>query len=89
MKKVFPLKFKTIIWALFYILIFALLLKHSYAYLDPDFGWHLKTGQEIITTGQVPSINYVNYTLLGESWVDHEWLANAAVYWIFTNWGYL
>jgi len=89
MKKVFPLKFKTIIWALFYILIFALLLKHSYAYLDPDFGWHLKTGQEIITTGQVPSINYVNYTLLGKSWVDHEWLANAAVYWIFTNWGYL
>lgn len=89
MKKAFSLKFSTLIWILFYILIFALLLKHSYVYLDPDFGWHLKTGQEIITTGQVPSVNSVNYTLSGQSWVDHEWLTNALVYWVYTNWGYL
>jgi len=49
----------------------------------------LKTGEEIIKTGQVPTINYVDYTLAGESWVDHEWLANAVIYWVFINWGYL
>lgn len=88
MKKTSLFKFSTIIWILFYILIFALFLKHSYSYLDPDFGWHLKTGEEIILTGQVPTINRIDYTLSGQSWVDHEWLANAAVYWIYSNWGY-
>ncbi len=83
------LKFSTIIWILFYILIFALLLKHSYAYLDPDFGWHLKTGEEIIQTGQVPHLNQIDYTLAGQTWVDHEWLTNTALYWIFSHWGYL
>ncbi|PIT94521.1 hypothetical protein COT98_03340 [Candidatus Falkowbacteria bacterium CG10_big_fil_rev_8_21_14_0_10_39_9] len=83
------LKFNTIIWVLFYILIFALLLKHSYSYLDPDFGWHLKTGEEIINTGQVPHINQTDYTLAGQTWVDHEWLTNATIYWVFINWGYL
>lgn len=82
-------KLNTIIWVLFYILIFSLFLKHSYSYLDPDFGWHLKTGEEIVQTGHVPTINRVDYTLSGQSWVDHEWLANAAVYWVYTNWGYL
>ncbi len=89
MKKTSLLKFSTIIWMLFYILVFALFLKHSYSYLDPDFGWHLKTGEEIISTNKVPTINQVDYTLSGQSWVDHEWLANAAVYWVYTNWGYL
>jgi len=89
MFKGIKLKFNTIIWILFYTVVFALLLKHSYSYLDPDFGWHLKTGQEIITTGEVPSVNYVNYTLSDQAWVDHEWLANALTYWIFTNCGYL
>ncbi|MEI7620709.1 MAG: hypothetical protein WCJ57_04045 [Candidatus Falkowbacteria bacterium] len=89
MKKILSLKFSTIIWILFYILIFALLLKHSFSYLDPDFGWHLKTGEEIVKTGQVPSINYINYTLSNQPWVDHEWLANASIYWVFVNWGYI
>jgi hypothetical protein len=89
MQKFPQLKLAAIIWGLFYILVFALFLKHSYAYLDPDLGWHLKTGQEISATGQVPHLNQVDYTLAGESWVDHEWLTNTAVYWVFTNWGYL
>ena len=84
----FNLKFHQIVWILFYILIFVILLKNSYSYLDPDLGWHLKTGQEILQTQSVPHINHYNYTLLNERWVDHEWLMNALSAWSFDHWGY-
>lgn len=67
----------------FFGFIFCVLLKHSFDYLDPDFGWHLKFGQDIAATGDVPRVNVVNYTIFGRSWVDHEWLSNLITYGIF------
>ena len=81
--------FTKIIWILFYIFVFVFLLKNSYNYLDPDLGWHLKVGEQILTEKQVPDINYYNYTLYGEKWVDHEWLSNAIMFWLYDNFGYL
>ncbi|MCK4553702.1 hypothetical protein KAU19_01945 [Candidatus Parcubacteria bacterium] len=81
--------FTKIIWILFYILVFVFLLKNSYNYLDPDLGWHLKVGEQILTEKQVPDINYYNYTLNGQKWVDHEWLSNAIMFWLYDNFGYL
>ena len=74
---------------LFYLFIFFLLLKNSFGYLDPDFGWHLKTGEQIWQTGAVPNLNYENYTLEGRTWVDHEWLMNLITYLIYHNFGYI
>jgi len=82
------IKYKSILWLLFYLFIFAFLLHHSYSYLDPDLGWHLKTGEEIIATGAVPHINQIDYTLLGQRWVDHEWFSNVLVDWLYTRLGY-
>lgn len=82
------LPFYKVIWALFYLLVFVFLLQHSFSYLDPDFGWHLRLGQEIANTGKVPSVNYSNYTLEGTAWVDHEWLSNLTIYHIYNNFGY-
>jgi hypothetical protein len=56
--------------------------------LDPDFGWHLKVGEQILKERAVPNLEYYNYTLEGKTWVDHEWLINASVYWVYTNLGY-
>ncbi len=75
--------------ASFFILVFSLLLKHSFGYLDPDFGWHLKFGEEIALSGDVPRINLVNYTLFNIPWVDHEWLSNLLTYFIFNFSGYV
>ncbi|MFA6389488.1 MAG: hypothetical protein WCW77_02830 [Patescibacteria group bacterium] len=77
--------FKNVFWALFYIFLFCLLLNNSFSYLDPDLGWHLKVGKDIIRDGHVPHLNYYNYTLEGKTWVDHEWLLNVAAYWIYQN----
>jgi len=81
--------FTKIIWILFYIFVFVFLLKNSYNYLDPDLGWHLKVGEQILTEKQVPDINYYNYTLNQKKWVDHEWLSNAIMFWLYDNFGYL
>ncbi len=81
--------FRNILLISFYILIFSILLRNSYSYLDPDFGWHLKFGQEALQMKSVPHIEHYNFTLFGERWVDHEWLLNIIVYLIYSKFGYL
>jgi hypothetical protein len=81
------IKFIHIFWTLFYLLFLIVLINNGNSYLDPDFGWHLKVGQEISTTYQVPEINTYNYTYTG-NWVDHEWLSNTILYQIYSNNGY-
>jgi hypothetical protein len=83
---------KIIFWAIFWVLTFfltaGLLLRHLFSYLDPDFGWHLKVGQEIAASGQVPHDNLYNFSYSGR-WVDHEWLGDWLVYEIYDNAGYI
>lgn len=84
MKKI---KFITIFWPLFYLLLFIILLKGGFSYLDPDFGWHLQSGEEISQSGQVPRVNHYNYTYTG-NWVNHEWLSDWAAFKIYNAFGY-
>lgn len=79
--------FITVFWAFFYFLIFCLLLRNGFSYLDPDLGWHLRVGETITRNLEVPSQNIYNYTYTG-NWVDHEWLSNYIVFQIFDNLGY-
>jgi hypothetical protein len=72
-----------------YLFIFSLLLKNSFSYLDPDFGWHFKTGEAIWQNRAVPDINNEDYTLLGTHWVDHEWLAELFIYSVNHSLGYV
>ncbi|MHB8903648.1 MAG: hypothetical protein ACYC40_00900 [Patescibacteria group bacterium] len=76
-----------VFWIFFYFFIFCLLLKSGFSYLDPDLGWHLRVGEGISITHQVPSQNIYNYTYTG-TWVDHEWLSNYLIFQIYNNLGY-
>ncbi len=78
-----------IIIVLFYSLIFSIFLANSFNRLDPDFGWHLKAGEEIYLEKQVPWNENYNYTLEGRTWVDHEWLLNLFSYIVYTKIGYV
>ncbi len=80
--------FKKIIIFLFWVFIFVLLVCNGSNYLDPDFGWHLRVGQDISINKEAPSIEYYDYTLEGQKWVDHEWAFNYLTYIIFDNYGY-
>lgn len=74
-------------WMFFYFFLFFLLVRASFSYLDPDFGWHLRVGEEIAKTGLVPSTNHYNYTYTGD-WVDHEWLSNFLLFKVYNAYGY-
>ncbi len=87
LKIVRKLKISHIFWVLFYLFLFGMLLRGSFSYLDPDLGWHLKVGEEISVSRQVPRINTYNYTYTG-NWIDHEWLSNLASYQIYNSFGY-
>src|SRR5438105_9380502 len=41
---------------------------------DFDLGWHLRAGQLILATHQLPRVDYFSNTMAGQSWVDNEWL---------------
>ena len=68
---------------------FALLLRNSFGYLDPDFGWHYQVGQEIWQNRQIPRIEHHIFPVAGQHWVDHEWLSNLLVFLIKDTGGYL
>ncbi|MDP3836651.1 MAG: hypothetical protein Q8Q67_00920 [bacterium] len=73
---------------LFFVGMFILALVNSYSYSDNDLGWHLRIGNDIAVSGVAPTINYYNYTLAGDKWVDHEWLLNLAMFKVFEFGGF-
>jgi len=83
------IKYTTVIWIMFYFIIFSFLLYNSHNYLDADLGWHLAVGERILEERAVPNLDNYDYTLTGKAWVDHEWLLNLATHWLFDNFGYV
>lgn len=51
--------------------------------------WHLRIGQQIVNEHAAPTVDYYDHTLLGKSWVDHEWLFNAIFYYLYNTFGYI
>ena len=42
---------------------------------DPDFWWHLPTGNWIISHHDVPRHGLFAFTVLDHRWITHEWLS--------------
>lgn len=51
---------------------------------DPDFWWHLRTGQYIIETRAIPHADPFSLTRAGDPWVTHEWLSEVLLYTLYT-----
>src|SRR4051794_34084904 len=43
--------------------------------LDPDLGWHLRTGQLILASHAIPRTDPFSFTRAGAPWVEQEWLS--------------
>ena len=76
---------------LYYLFLFFILIGFGYLVsfnsLDPDFGWHLKTGELILERG-VPKTDWYSFTMPNFSWIDHEWLADVLIYKIYSIFGF-
>ena len=49
---------------------------------DPDFWWHLRTGQLILDRGGLLGTDPFTYTAGGHHWVMHEWLTEVLFAWM-------
>jgi hypothetical protein len=67
------------------ILIFCGFLMVTAKIIDPDFYWHLRDGEAILTTHAVPRVDTYSYTMPGIPWVDHEWLVEALFAWMWNH----
>src|SRR5262245_59105857 len=55
---------------------------------DPDFWWHLKTGEYIAKTFSIPRFDFYSFTTPGKHWVAHEWLSEVIFYLIYSRFGF-
>jgi hypothetical protein len=55
---------------------------------DPDFWWHLRTGQLIVETRTIPHADPFSFTNQGKTWIAHEWLSEIFIYGIYWIGGY-
>ena len=54
---------------------------------DTDIYWHLRTGQIIRQTGQVPRTDIFTFTREGAPWIDLHWIFQVAVSWLYERGG--
>ena len=54
---------------------------------DLDLWLHLKMGEIIMASGQVPAQDILSATIAGKPWVNHEWLFQVVLYAVHHAWG--
>lgn len=57
--------------------------------VDPDYFWHLRTGQYLFEHGSLPVGDVFSYTQAGKYWVLHEWLFELVLYGLYSQLGEL
>ena len=43
---------------------------------DSDTGWHIRTGEWILSNGRVPAVDIFSFTKPGSPWFAWEWLSD-------------
>jgi hypothetical protein len=65
-------------WVLPSIGLFGVIFTVFWVRLDPDFGWHLQSGRDILAHG-IPAHDIFTYTAAGFPWINHEWLSDVII----------
>src|SRR3989344_2603017 len=66
----------------FFLLLVGIAFALTYTSLDPDFGWHVKSGELILERG-VPYQDWYSFTMPGFAWINHEWLMDVGMYKVY------
>jgi len=54
---------------------------------DGDTGWHVRTGEWIMSHGRVPDKDLFSFTKTGQPWFAWEWLWDVVFAWLHQHWG--
>jgi hypothetical protein len=66
---------------IFFVLLLVLSLQNRVT--DPDYWWHLRTGQWILEEGRIPYTDPFSFTAQGQPWIAHSWLAEIFMYLLY------
>lgn len=78
----------TIRQVFFILLVLGLFILTLYPVVDPDFWWHLRTGQLIVQTHSIPHMDPFSFNNSGKPWIAQEWLSEVILYGLFILGGY-
>jgi hypothetical protein len=56
---------------------------------DPDYWWHVRTGQLILEQSALPRVDDYSFTVTGRPWVTHEWLSEVIFFAVQERFGYV
>jgi len=59
----------------------------AYPLFDYDLYWHLANGREMLAQRHIVNSEIFSYTHAGMPFVNHEWLAQVVLFWIYQQWG--
>ena len=54
---------------------------------DCDTGWHIRTGEWIVSNHQVPARDFFSFTKTGEPWYAWEWFSDVILAWLNSHGG--
>jgi hypothetical protein len=60
-----------------------------FAQTDPDYWWHVRTGQYIWETHSLPRTDIYAFTASPARWITHEWLTELIFYGLASRFGYV
>lgn len=80
--------FDRLLLAVFVLLLPPLLASKPGLFADGDVSWHVAAGQWILANGRIPDTDPFSFTMAGQPWVPHEWLAEIAYALAFNAGGY-
>jgi hypothetical protein len=75
-------------WLLVFVFMLLIFTAATQPITDPDFWWHLRTGQYIVETRSIPHTDIFSSLHFGKEWITHEWLSEVVMYSIFHRLGY-
>jgi hypothetical protein len=65
-----------------------IVVQAAHGFTDPDYWWHVKTGEVIVSQRSIPHLDVFSATAAGRPWVTHEWLAEVLIYGLVRAGGY-
>ena len=58
------------------------------SFTDPDYWWHLSTGEVIVETFSIPRHDTYSFTAAGAGLLNHQWLSEVLIYLSVSSLGY-
>ena len=55
---------------------------------DPDLWWHLRNAQYLLESHHFIRADMYSFTVVGQPWINHEWLAELPYYLVWKAWGF-